>query len=110
MANESTRPTENGSEKLVSEAQARRDFLKQAGRFAAVTPPAITILLGTSLNSRAIAKSGGTRPGNGWGDKNHIHLGSGSGYKPKLFKSGNGKLFKSDNGNGYGGGPHGGSK
>ncbi|PBB81264.1 hypothetical protein CK218_12960 [Mesorhizobium sp. WSM3879] len=120
MPHETTRPSENGSEKLVSEGQARRDFLKQAGRFAAVTPPAITMLLGTSLNSRAIAKSGGTRPGNGWGDKNHIHLGrSGSGYKPKLFKSGkgngklfksdNGKLFKSGNGNGYGG-PHGGSK
>ncbi|MDX8482332.1 hypothetical protein RFN28_28310 [Mesorhizobium sp. VK24D] len=65
---------ERASEILVSEAQARRDFLKKAGRFAAVTPPAITLLLGTSLNSRAIAKSGGW-PGNGWGDKNHIHLG-----------------------------------
>jgi hypothetical protein len=46
----------------------------KAGRFAAVTPPAITLLLGTSLNSRAIARSGGW-PGNGWGDKNHIHIG-----------------------------------
>jgi len=62
-------------EALESEAQARRDFLKKAGRFAAVTPPAITLLLGTSLDSQAIAKSGGTRPGNGWGDKNHLHLG-----------------------------------
>ncbi|OHV88586.1 hypothetical protein [Mesorhizobium sp. ORS 3428] len=60
---------------LVPEAQARRDFLKKAGRFAAVTPPAITLLLGTSLNSKAIAKSGGTRPGWGFGDKNHDHLG-----------------------------------
>ncbi|WP_141245170.1 hypothetical protein [Mesorhizobium sp. WSM3860] len=75
MSNESTRLTEKNSEKLVSEGEARRDFLKKAGRFAAVTPPAITILLGTSLNSGAIAKSGGARPGNGWGDKNHIHLG-----------------------------------
>ncbi|CDX14006.1 conserved hypothetical protein [Mesorhizobium sp. ORS 3324] len=65
---------ERRPEVLVSEAQARRDFLKKAGRFAAVTPPAITLLLGTSLNSRAIAKSGGW-PGNGFGDKNHIHLG-----------------------------------
>ncbi|MDX8455565.1 hypothetical protein RFM98_22795 [Mesorhizobium sp. VK9D] len=73
MALES-RKSERTSEILVSEAQARRDFLKKAGRFAAVTPPAITLLLGTSLNSRAIAKSGGW-PGNGWGDKNHIHLG-----------------------------------
>ncbi|MDX8442181.1 hypothetical protein [Mesorhizobium australafricanum] len=73
MALESKK-SERTSEILVSEAQARRDFLKKAGRFAAVTPPAITLLLGTSLNSRAIAKSGGW-PGNGWGDKNHIHLG-----------------------------------
>ncbi|RUV26226.1 MAG: hypothetical protein E5X10_23590 [Mesorhizobium sp.] len=75
MLNECTRPTETNAEKLVSEGEARRDFLKKAGRFAAVTPPAITVLLGTSLNSKAIAKSGGIRPGNGWGDKNHVHLG-----------------------------------
>ncbi|MCG5480864.1 MAG: hypothetical protein KK478_17745 [Ensifer alkalisoli] len=70
---------ENGSEKvpeeLETEAQARRDFLKKAGRFAVVTPPAITLLLGTSLSSRAIAKSNGSRPGYGWGDKNHYHYG-----------------------------------
>ncbi|PBC02800.1 hypothetical protein [Mesorhizobium sp. WSM3860] len=75
MPTESTKRSERTQEVLVSEAQARRDFLKKAGRFAAVTPPAITVLLGTSLNSRAIAKSGGTRPGNGWGDNNHIHVG-----------------------------------
>ncbi len=69
----------NDSEKvpegLETEAQARRDFLKKAGRFAVVTPPAITLLLGTSLSSRAIAKSNGTRPGWGFGDKNHTHNG-----------------------------------
>ncbi|MFC3321591.1 hypothetical protein [Mesorhizobium cantuariense] len=75
MSTESTKRSERIQETLVSEAQARRDFLKRAGRFAAVTPPAVTLLLGTSLNSRAIAKSGGSRPGNGWGDKNHIHVG-----------------------------------
>ncbi|TPJ33196.1 hypothetical protein FJ492_28160 [Mesorhizobium sp. B2-5-4] len=75
MSIESTKRSEQTQETLVSEAQARRDFLKKAGRFAAVTPPAVTLLLGTSLNSKAIAKSGGTRPGNGWGDKNHIHVG-----------------------------------
>ncbi|AZO74483.1 hypothetical protein EJ067_27520 [Mesorhizobium sp. M1D.F.Ca.ET.043.01.1.1] len=69
MPTESTKRSERTQETLVSEAQARRDFLKKAGRFAAVTPPAITLLLGTSLNSRAIAKSGGTRPGNGWGTR-----------------------------------------
>jgi hypothetical protein len=35
----------------------RRDFLKTAGRFAIVTPPAITMLLSTSMNSDAIASS-----------------------------------------------------
>ncbi len=68
----------------ISEDQARRDFLKKAGRFAVVTPPAITLLLGTSLNSRAIAGSagsggkggsGGSRPGYGFGDSNHGHIG-----------------------------------
>lgn len=69
----------NGSDKfregLETEAQARREFLKKAGRFAVVTPPAITLLLGTSLSSRAIAKSNGSRPGYGWGDKKHQHYG-----------------------------------
>ena len=55
---------ENGLEKtpesLASEAQARRDFLAKAGRFAIVTPPSVTLLLGTSLSSRAIAKSSGS--------------------------------------------------
>jgi hypothetical protein len=84
MASESKKP-ERPPEVLVSEAQARRDFLKKAGRFAVVTPPAITLLLGTSLNSKAIAKSGGTRPGWGWGDKNHNHIGP-PGLLDKLFK------------------------
>jgi hypothetical protein len=55
VATESTKRSERMPEGLVSEAQARRDFLKKAGRFAVVTPPAITLLLGTSLNSRAIS-------------------------------------------------------
>ena len=70
----------NAREPISSEDQARRDFLKKVGRFAAVTPPAITLLLGTSLNSRAIAQSsgsgrGGSRPGWGLGDSNHGHTG-----------------------------------
>lgn len=36
----------------------RRKFLAACGRFAAVTPPAVTLLLSTSLNSDAIARSG----------------------------------------------------
>jgi hypothetical protein len=37
----------------------RRKFLAACGRFAVVTPPALTLLLSTSLNSKAIAHSGG---------------------------------------------------
>ncbi|OCK57056.1 hypothetical protein LMTR3_15345 [Bradyrhizobium sp. LMTR 3] len=39
-----------------------------AGRFAAVTPPAMTLLLSTSLTSDAIAASGNNGYGNGGGD------------------------------------------
>ena len=55
----------------------RREFLKKTGRFAAV-PPAVAFLLSTSMSSKAIAASSGqpaTRPGNGWGDDNHVHTG-----------------------------------
>jgi uncharacterized membrane protein len=46
----------------------RRKFLATCGKFAVVTPPAITLLLSTSLHSSAIAQSGG-RDGGGsnWG-------------------------------------------
>ncbi|MER8750478.1 hypothetical protein NKH57_14550 [Mesorhizobium sp. M1050] len=102
MATEST-----GQNKQVPEAKARRDFLKKAGRFAAVTPPAITLLLGTSLNSEAVAKSSGSRPGKGSGDKNHVHVGSSnSGYKFGRGQSDN-QRGGSDN---AGGGAHGGSR
>jgi hypothetical protein len=37
----------------------RRKFLAACGKFAVVTPPALTMLLSTSLNSSAIAHSGG---------------------------------------------------
>ncbi|NRP69895.1 hypothetical protein ILFOPFJJ_00771 [Ensifer psoraleae] len=48
----------------------RREFLKSCGRFAVVTPPAVTMLLSTSLTSNAIAKSGGSKDhgNNGWGN------------------------------------------
>lgn len=41
----------------------RRAFLKACGGFAAVTPPVMTLLLSTSLTSRAIARSGGLHGG-----------------------------------------------
>jgi hypothetical protein len=45
----------------------RRKFLASCGKFAVVTPPAITMLLSTSLNSTAIASSG-ARGNNGYGN------------------------------------------
>lgn len=87
MSTENAKDTGSVLGPISSEDQARRDFLKKAGRFAVVTPPAITLLLGTSLNSRAIAHSagsggkggkggkGGSRPGYGYGDRNHGHFG-----------------------------------
>ena len=39
----------------------RRRFLATCGRFAAVTPPAMTLLLSTSTSSDAIARSGAGR-------------------------------------------------
>ncbi|MBR0831423.1 hypothetical protein JQ596_38555 [Bradyrhizobium manausense] len=45
------------------EEDDRREFLKASGRFAVVTPPAISILLSTSLTSDAIAVSGVVRRG-----------------------------------------------
>jgi hypothetical protein len=45
----------------------RRDFLMKCGRFAAVTPPTVTMLLVTTMNSDAVAVSGG-KGDNGWGN------------------------------------------
>jgi len=96
-------------ETLVSEAQARRDFLEKAGRFALVTPPAITLLLGTSLNSKAIAKSGGSAPGNSGGSTPGNAKG-GNYFHPfprsQGLNSGSGR----SGGDNYGGGSHGGSR
>jgi hypothetical protein len=44
----------------------RRQFLAAVGKFSIATPPAITLLLSTSLTSKAIAMSGG-RGGDGYG-------------------------------------------
>ena len=60
-------------EREQQEIEDRRSFLKSAGRFAAVTPPAITLLLSTSLTSDAIAGSGahghrGPKGNNGYGN------------------------------------------
>ncbi|MCA6113945.1 hypothetical protein J6524_03255 [Bradyrhizobium sp. WSM 1738] len=49
------------------EIEDRRKFLISAGKFAAVTPPAMTLLLSTSLTSDAIAHSG-LKGNNGYGN------------------------------------------
>lgn len=53
-----------------TENEDRRDFLKNCGKFAAVTPPVMAMLLSTSLTSTAIARSGGriVRGNNGYGN------------------------------------------
>ncbi len=55
---------------MTSEDEDRREFLKTCGKFAAVTPPAMTMLLSTSLTSNAIAHSGG---GGVRGHEHHGH-------------------------------------
>lgn len=52
----------------------RRDFVKGIGKFAILTPPTVTMLLDVTMNSQAVAGSGG-KPGWGYGDKNHWHFG-----------------------------------
>lgn len=46
----------------------RRKFLAACGTFAVVTPPALTVLLSTSLSSPAIANSSGSKGNNGFGN------------------------------------------
>lgn len=55
---------------LDTENEDRREFLKSCGKFAAVTPPAMTLLLSTSLTSTAIARSGAhiVHGNNGYGN------------------------------------------
>lgn len=57
---------------MPSEDEDRREFLKTCGKFAAVTPPAMTMLLSTSLTSNAIARSGG---GGSHEHEHHHHRG-----------------------------------
>lgn len=46
----------------------RRRFIAACGKFAIVTPPAVTMLLSTSLHSTAIAASSGSKGNNGRGN------------------------------------------
>ena len=54
-----------------AQLQARRKFLMSCGKFAIVTPPAISLLLAASDQSFAVAASGGnisTHSNNGYGN------------------------------------------
>lgn len=58
----------------------RRKFLAACGKFAVVTPPAITLLLSTSLNSTAVAQSAGNNGNRGNGNnRNNGNNGFGNG-------------------------------
>lgn len=43
---------------LNSTNEARRAFLAKCGKFAAVTPPALTLMMTTTLSSGAMASTG----------------------------------------------------
>lgn len=49
------------------EGTDRRAFLAKAGKFAVVVPPAMTMLLSTTMSSPAIAQSAMPAPGGGTG-------------------------------------------
>jgi hypothetical protein len=55
---------ENNSSSL----EARRRFLATCGKFAAVTPPTITLMLAAAERSYVAAQSGGGGGGNGNGN------------------------------------------
>ncbi|RVH23531.1 hypothetical protein CN211_32790 [Sinorhizobium meliloti] len=67
----------------------RREFLKACGRFAAVTPPAVTMLLSTSLTSDAIAASGSGSSGGKGGSGGNSTKGGKGGNSTKGGKGGN---------------------
>ena len=76
-----------------SEADSeRRAFLKDCGRYAAITPPAVTMLLSTAMSSKAIAASSGRG-----GGKGHAKAGGGHGHA-----NGHGKGKGGGNGKGRG--------
>lgn len=51
-------------DRAKSADQDRRNFIHTAGKLAVIVPPAMTVLLSTSMSSPAIALSGGRLRGN----------------------------------------------
>ncbi len=76
--------------KLTATETDRRAFLTTAGKFAVVTPPAMSLLLSTTMTSPAIAQSGASagppRGNNGNGNGNDVPKGNngvGNGEDPQ---------------------------
>lgn len=65
--------------------EQRREFLKTVGKAVLVTPPAMTILLSTSLDSEAIAASGGKHH-HGKSKKHHYGKSKKRSFLAKLLK------------------------
>jgi hypothetical protein len=96
------REQENPVPEKAAVDEDRRVFLAKCGRLAVITPPAMTVLLSTTLNSQAIAKSGGTRGDNGHGNNGHANNGHGDhGHGGNGHGNGGGR---GNNGRGNGGG------
>ena len=70
---------ETNSKHQPDACEDRRKFLATCGKFAIVTPPAITLLLSTSLHSQAIAMSGGKGRDYDHRDYDHGNNGHGNG-------------------------------
>jgi len=67
-------------------AEARRNFLKTCGKFAVITPPAVTLMLSAASHNYAAAQSGlgvVTRHGNnGFGNDGNDGVPGNSGSNP----------------------------
>ena len=91
------------SDEKNASIEARRKFLKDCGKFAIVTPPAISLLLAASNQNFAVTASGGQvgHVGNGsnGGSGHHYrkgHDGKGGGSNGHMGKVGNGHKGKGD--------------
>lgn len=76
-------------DELSLSEEDRREFLTNCGRFAAVTPPAVTMLLSTRLTSDAIAASGSGSSGGKGGKGGNSAKGGKGGNSTKGGKGGN---------------------
>ena len=73
------------------QTEARRRFLASCGKFALITPPAMTVLLSSTAQNYAVAGSGGAGAGggslpkqgnNGWGNGGSDGVPGNSGSTP----------------------------